>query len=449
MILTKDKYFYKTILDISLPIAFQNLLTFSVNLADTIMLGRLGEISLSSSSIANHLGFFFLVLIFGVGGGANVIASQYYGKKDYDSIHQVISIMYRVCILLSILFLCISLTLPKYFMYLYTDDISVINQGVVYLKIIGFSYIFHGLSSCTITVLRSIKTVKISLLVYSVSLVCNISLNYALIFGNFNFPALGIQGAAIATVVSRIIEFIILCAYIFCFEKKLKLKIDNLFRLNKDMMYKYIKVSTPIIMNEFFWSIGNTLISIIIGRMGRSVVAANSINNVLFQFSSLFIFGLASASSVLIGNTIGKSDYKKVKEYSNTLLLLSVATGILSSIIIFISKDYIVNLYNVSSDTKTIAIDIMKATSLMSFFKSISSIILMGILRGSGDNKFVFKIEMIFLWLTSIPLGYISAFVLEMPVFMIFIFLKFDDIFKSFVGFIRVKNGKFIKDFTK
>lgn len=449
MKLTNDKIFYKNALKISIPIAIQNLITFSVSMADTIMVGSLGEINLSATAIANHLQFILIVMIFGVGGGASVMASQYYGKKDIDSIHKVMSIMYRVCILFTIIFILAAIFVPYQFMNIFTTDKQVIIQGVKYLRIIAISYIFYSITNCTISVLRSVKTVKISLVVYSISLLVNIFFNWILIFGKFGIKPMGIQGAAIATVMSRLTEFIIVFIFITRFEKKICLKLKNLIKIDKVMVKNFTKISMPIILNELFWAIGSSMISIIVGRMGREVVAANSINNVTNQFATLFIFGLSSASSVIIGNTIGEGDYEKVKEYANTICVLSFIMGIISAIIILLLRPIMVNFYNVSDNTKQIAKQIMISTAILSVFKSSSSNIMMGILRGGGDNKFVFVSEMIFMWLISIPFGFLSAFVLKLPIFAVFFIIRSDEILKSIVGLFRVISGKWIVDITR
>jgi len=449
MKLTKDMSFYKSVLNISLPIALQNLITFSVSMADTVMVGRLGEVNLSATAIANHLQFILMILIFGVGGGASVISSQYYGKKDIDSIHKVMAIMYRLCILIGIVFVFIAILIPYQFMNIYTIDKKVILQGVKYLRIISISYIFYAITNCTISVLRSVKTVRISLVVYSISLLVNIFFNWVFIFGKFGINPMGIQGAAIATVMSRLTEFTITLIFIMYFEKKINLKLKELKNLDKEIIRVFKKASTPIILNELFWAIGSTMISIIVGRMGTEVVAGNSINNVTNQFATLFIFGLSSASSVIIGNTIGKGDYEKVKEYANTICILSFIMGILSAIVILILRPIIVNLYNVSDYTKSIAKQIMISTAILSVFKSVSSNIMMGVLRGGGDNKFVFISEMIFMWLVSIPLGFLSAFVLKLPVFIVFLIIKGDEVLKAITGVFRVLRGRWIVDVTK
>ncbi len=449
MTLTRDSSFYKSIFSISLPIATQNLITFAISMVDTIMLGRLGEISLSASAIGNNIFFILAVIIFGVGSASSVMGAQYFGKKDIKSIHKIMAIMYRICLLLAIFFTFISFFFSKQLISIFTDDKLVIVEGASYLRIISLGYILYALTSCTITILRSVKTIKISLLVYSVALVVNIFLNWVLIFGNLGFPALGVAGAAIATVLSRCSEILVILIFMSKFESKIKFKFKHLKLLDKVMFKDFIKVSTPIILNEFFWAIGSSMICIIVARMGTNVVAANSINNVVNQFATLFIHGLSSASSVIIGNTVGEGDKKKVMEYANTICVLSIFMGILAGLTIYFLRPIAVNLYNISDDTKAIACEIMIATSIVSIFRALSANILMGILRGGGDNRFVFWLEMSFLWFIAIPLGFIAAFVLKLPIVLVFLIIRSDEILKSFIGAFRVIRGKWIHDVTR
>ncbi len=449
MLITKDKNFYKTMLSIALPIGIQNLITFAVSMADTIMLGSLGEVQLSASSIGNNLFFIFTVLMFGLGGGASVMASQYYGKKDTKSIHKIISIMYRICIAITIIFVGIAVFMPKQFISIFTTDKAVIEVGIKYLRTVSIGYIFYAITNCTITVLRSVKTVKISMVVYSISLVVNIFFNWVFIFGNLGVTPLGVQGAAIGTVIARITEFIIVLIFMLFFERKIHLKVKHILHIDKIMFKDFVKNCTPVLFNELFWSLGASMISVVVGRMGTDVVAANSINSVANQFVTIFIFGIGSAASVMIGNTIGEGDYDKTKEYSITITILSLIMGIIAGIIVFIIRPYVVEFYNVSDSTKEIAISIMGATSIIVIFQSMAVNTMMGILRGGGDNKFVLINDVIYMWLFSIPLGFISAFVWKLPIIMIFLIIKSDEILKTIASVIRIYSGKWINDITR
>lgn len=446
MILSRDKNFYKTILSIVLPITFQNLISVSVNMADTIMLGTLGEVELTASSIGGQLFFILMVLIMGISSGANVMCAQYFGKEDRENINKVLSLAYILGVILSLIALMIALFFPKVFMMIFTTDIRVIEKGITYLKISSLSYIFFSITIISSSVLRSVKKVKIPALINVVSLIINVTLNYILILGNLGFRPMGIKGAAIATVVARICECILVIIYIKFFENTLNYKVSN--NINKELKKQYIKVTTPIFLNELCWTIGSSIITLIVSRMGTNVVAANSINNVSYQLSLLFVQGLSSASSVIIGNTIGTGDYQKVRSYANTIVILSIFCGLIASSSIIFMRDFILSFYNVTEETKFIAKNIMIATSIVILFKSLSSNLLFGILRGGGDNKFVFKYEMITLYFLAIPLGTIAAFYLKLSVPLIFIFLKSDEIIKGIIGYFRVKKGNWINDVT-
>ena len=446
MILSRNKNFYKTILSIVLPITFQNLISVSVNMADTIMLGTLGEVELTASSIGGQLFFILMVLIMGISSGANVMCAQYFGKEDRENINKVLSLAYILGVILSLIALMIALFFPKVFMMIFTTDIRVIEKGIIYLKISSLSYIFFSITIISSSVLRSIKKVKIPALINVISLIINVTLNYILILGNLGFRPMGIKGAAIATVVARICECILMIIYIKFFENTLNYKVSN--NINKELKKQYIKVTTPIFLNELCWTIGSSIITLIVSRMGTNVVAANSINNVSYQLSLLFVQGLSSASSVIIGNTIGTGDYQKVKSYANTIVILSIFCGLIASSSIIFMRDFILSFYNVTEETKFIAKNIMIATSIVILFKSLSSNLLFGILRGGGDNKFVFKYEMITLYFLAIPLGTIAAFYLKLSVPLIFIFLKSDEIIKGIIGYFRVKKGNWINDVT-
>ena len=449
MRITTDKNLYKTIFAIALPIGIQNLITFTVSMADTLMLGSLGEVQLSASSIGNNLFFILMVLMFGLGGGASVMTSQYYGKKDMNSIHKIISIMYRVCIVITMVFVSIAILIPRQFISVFTTDAAVIEAGIKYLRTVSIGYIFYALTNCTIMVLRSVKTVKISMVVYSISLVVNVFFNWVFIFGNLGTTPMGVQGAAIGTVIARITEFCIVLGFMLFYEKKIQLRLKHIVSVDKFMFSDFVKNCTPVLFNELFWSLGASMISVVVGRMGTEVVAANSINNVANQFVTVFIFGLGSATSVIIGNTIGEGKHEKAKEYATTITILSLFMGVISGLIIFTIRPFVVELYNVSPVTKQIAMEIMGVTSIAVVFQSIAVNTMMGVLRGGGDNKFVLINDVLFMWLVAIPFGFIGAFVWKLPVPAVFLIIKSDEILKVIISIIRIVSGKWVKDITR
>ncbi|MCX0383050.1 MATE family efflux transporter [Clostridium perfringens] len=449
MIITRDKRFYRLLFSIALPIAVQNLITFMVSMVDTLMVGALGEIQLSAVSIANNLFFVLTILMFGLAGGSNIMISQYWGKGNVKTIHKILAIMYRVCLLITGIFIFIALFLPKYFMGIFTTDKAVIDFGASYLRIVCIGYLFYSITNCTIMMLRSVKTVSISIIVYTASLVVNSILNWIFIFGNLGAPELGIRGAAIATVCARITEFSIVLVFMFIYERKIGLKIEHLLKLDKEILKDYVGLCTPVLCNELLWAIGASMISVIVGRMGTEVVAANSINGVAHQFVTVFIFGMSNATAVIIGNTIGEGKKEKAKEYAYSIGIFSVVMGCISGLMILLIKPFVVNFYNVSYSTKLIAMEIMTVTSGIIVFQSLASNFMMGVLRGGGDAKFVLINDLIFMWLVAIPGGFFVAFILELPVALVFLVIKCDEILKSLTSVYRVISGKWINDVTK
>ena len=449
MIITRDKRFYRLLFSIALPIAVQNLITFMVSMVDTLMVGDLGEIQLSAVSIANNLFFVLTILMFGLAGGSNIMISQYWGKGNVKTIHKILAIMYRVCLLITGIFIFIALFLPKYFMGIFTTDKAVIDFGASYLRIVCIGYLFYSITNCTIMMLRSVKTVSISIIVYTASLVVNSILNWIFIFGNLGAPELGIRGAAIATVCARITEFSIVLVFMFIYERKIGLKIEYLLKLDKEILKDYVGLCTPVLCNELLWAIGASMISVIVGRMGTEVVAANSINGVAHQFVTVFIFGMSNATAVIIGNTIGEGKKEKAKEYAYSIGIFSVVMGCISGLMILLIKPFVVNFYNVSYSTKLIAMEIMTVTSGIIVFQSLASNFMMGVLRGGGDAKFVLINDLIFMWLVAIPGGFFVAFVLELPVALVFLVIKCDEILKSLTSVYRVISGKWVNDVTK
>ena len=449
MIITRDKRFYRLLFSIALPIAVQNLITFMVSMVDTLMVGALGEIQLSAVSIANNLFFVLTILMFGLAGGSNIMISQYWGKGNVKTIHKILAIMYRVCLLITGIFIFIALFLPKYFMGIFTTDKAVIDFGASYLRIVCIGYLFYSITNCTIMMLRSVKTVSISIIVYTASLVVNSILNWIFIFGNLGAPELGIRGAAIATVCARITEFSIVLVFMFIYERKIGLKLEHLLKLDKEILKDYVGLCTPVLCNELLWAIGASMISVIVGRMGTEVVAANSINGVAHQFVTVFIFGMSNATAVIIGNTIGEGKKEKAKEYAYSIGIFSVVMGCISGLMILLIKPFVVNFYNVSYSTKLIAMEIMTVTSGIIVFQSLASNFMMGVLRGGGDAKFVLINDLIFMWLVAIPGGFFVAFFLELPVALVFLVIKCDEILKSLTSVYRVISGKWVNDVTK
>ena len=445
---TNDRSFYRTLIAIAVPIALQNLITVAVSMMDTLMIGQLGETQLSATSIANQLWFMLMIVCFGVAGGANVLISQYWGKRDVAVIKRVEAITFKVGFGASLFFMVIALFFPEQFMGVFTTEPAVIEYGAQYLRILGYSYPFYAMASVTIMMLRSVGTVNVSLVVYLTSLVVNTSLNYLLIFGKFGAPRLEIWGGALATLTARLFEFAIAIGYILFKEKKIKFKLRDLLPNNRMLYRKYIAISIPVIGNELMWGIGASMVAVVIGRMGTSFVAANSIYTVLNQLVSVMIFGVGNAALTIVGNTIGSGDYELAKERSRTFLSLSVLIGIFSATVTLLLGPVVVSFYNLSAETISIASDITKMGALIVFFQSLAIIEMVGVLRAGGDARFVLVCEMTFLWFVAVPLGFYTGLWLGWPAAAVFLVLKSDELLKTVVATVRLLRFRWLRDIT-
>ncbi|MCI8622178.1 MAG: MATE family efflux transporter [Provencibacterium sp.] len=445
----RDRHFYNQLMRIAIPIALQNLITVMVSMMDTLMIGQLGEVQLSATSIANQLWFLLMIICFGISGGANVLIAQYWGKGDVQVIRRVQAMTYKIALGVSLIFLFISLAFPEAFLSVFTTDAEVIAYGAQYLRIIGFSYPLYALANVTIMMLRSVGTVNISVVMYLVSLVVNTVLNYALIFGHFGAPALGIQGGAAATAIARLFEFGIATGFLLWKEDKLHFRLKDLLPSNRELYKKYISLSIPVIGNELTWGLGASLVGVVIGRMGTNFVAANSIFSVLNQFVSVLIFGIGNAALTLVGNTIGAGEYEKAKQRSVTLYALALIIGIFSGALTLALGPLLRSFYhNLSAETVEIYNSLVLVGALVIVFIALANVGMVGILRAGGDAKFVFFADVAFLWLIAVPLGFITGLWLHWPAPVVYLFLKSDEFLKVICSTVRILRFRWLRDVT-
>lgn len=445
----KDKHFYVSLFSIALPIAAQNMITFTVGMADTVMLGMLGEVALSAASLAGQFFFILMIAGFGVASASTVFASQYWGKGDAASIKKIITIMLRIVLALSLMFTLTAYFFPERVMRVFTPDAAVIAAGAEYLKVVCLGYIMFSVANTLLIILRAVHTVRISILVYSVSLVVNVFFNWVLIFGKLGFPEMGVRGAALATVFARIAEFVVVMIYYAFFEKKIQYKLADLFGSVKGYIGAFLKTGSPVVLNELVWSLGASVLAIIIGNISTDFVAANSIANVVWQFVSVFIMGLGNATAVVIGNAVGSGEHPKyVKQKANTITFIALAFGLLSCGIMLLVRPFAIEFYQVSQSTKDLAYQLLNSYAIIVIFQALTMQYIVGILRGGGDTKFAMLADTFFLWCVSVPLGYLVGIKLGWAPPAVYLVLKSDEIMKALVCTWRIQCTHWIKDVT-
>lgn len=445
----KDPQLYTMIVKIALPIALQNLLVFLTQMLDTIMLGELGDVPLTASSLANQVFFVYSLFTFGIAGGSAVLTAQYWGKQEMQPIKIVMATVLRLVAVVGVLLSVLVLAFPSQIMSIFSPDQAVIAAGVDYLRIIGFMYFFFGVSNTLISLLRSIEMVKVAVIANATSLVVNGGLNYILIFGKFGAPRMEVQGAALATVIAKIAELLIVLIYVFAVDKQLNLKIADLFRRDPILSADLRKYCTPVVLNELAWSLGIAMQSLLFGRMSTIAVSANTIIGVVQQLATLVIFGIANAAAVIIGKTIGEGNLALAKQRGRKLKVLAIIMGLFAAVMILLSRNAMVDFYNVSEETKVLAKQMLNITALIVFFISNSSVCIVGILRGGGDTKFSLAIELIALWCFAVPLGFLAGMVLKLPVLVVYLLFKSDEIVKTVICWVRVAGDKWIRNVTR
>jgi putative MATE family efflux protein len=442
---TADKDFYSKTLKLAIPITLQCFITMGVSMMDNIMVGSLGEDSLSAVSLANQYINIFLFACMGLGQGASILATRFWGMKDMDALRKTISIAIRYCMMIVVLFTLSTVFAPKLIMRMYISDVNVIAEGVRYFGFAAFCYVFWGLTLIGSNVLRSVGEVKIPLIISILVFSIHIGLNYIFIFGKLGFPVMGVTGAALGTLIARIIEFAGTFGYLCLIDKKIQYRLSHIFLRSKSINSEFVKIALPVMISDTLQGFGNSAIAMITGRVGSQFVSAFSITTVVQQMSSVFTQGVAQSSSIVIGHTLGRGETKKAREEADEFLGLGIIVGAIAAVIILVISGPIISCYNIAETTKIMAQELMESIAFIIFFRSVNSILTKGVLRGGGDTKFLMVADIIFLWIASVPLGYLVGVVFHAPAFWTYCALKIDEILKCVLCFYRLKNGKWIK----
>ena len=446
--------FYKGVFSLALPIALQSLIGIGVNMLDTIMVGRLGEAALSATSLANSFISIYHIFCMGLGMGASVLVSRYWGMKKAASGHeekashalkQTVCLMLRITLGLAAIFALLTFFMPDTLMKMYTSEKEIIKLGDIYFRWSVVTYFFLGTSLVSTIVLRSVGQVKLPLYVSIGAFFVNLGANYTFIFGKFGAPRMEVAGAALGTLIARLFEAAMILGYLFYKDKNIRFRFKDLFMKTGTLIGEYIKISIPVLISDAILAIGNNSVAMVIGHLGAAFVAANAITSVTQQLSTVVIQGVSQAGAIVTGQTLGIGDKNKTMQQGWMFFGLGLALGIISAIFIMCASHPIISSYKVAKETENIAEQLMLAISLIIIFQATNSIMTKGVLRGGGDTKILMLADNLFLWVLAIPLGILAGFVFHWPAFWIYVGLKSDQIVKTFWCLIRLKSEKWIK----
>lgn len=442
----KDKEFFLTIISLVIPITLQNLISSSLNMVDNLMIGKLGENAIAAVGLVNQYFFIFMLCLSGINAGAGIFMSQFWGRKDNLNICRMLGLDLVLSILASLIFSFTAFVFPEAIMKIFTKDIVVINLGVKYIKIIGITFIFTGISQAYSTALRCIGVAKPPMFASLVGVIINAFLNWILIFGHLGFKAMGVGGAAIATSIARFVEMMFVIIYTYGFNKVVSAKLKEMLSFNYDFVKIYFKTSLSVIINELVWAIGLTVYSIIYAKIGISAVASMQIATTINNMFMVLCIGLATAASIVIGNKIGAKEEDLAIEYATKLGILAPLIGLITGIALWISSPFIVKAFNISEETLKLTITVLRIMAVFSPLRFFNVLMIVGIFRGGGDTTYSMLVQLGTVWCFAIPAGFIAVLYFKLPLDKVFFIICLEEVIK--VGFEakRLHSRKWIRN---
>lgn len=443
------KDFYKTIFVLVLPMALQNLINVGVTAADVIMLGKVGEDVLSGASLAGQIQYIMALILFGLASGITVLTAQYWGKGDRQTIEKILAMGIKTAVGVSALFTVAALWIPELLLQIFTREPEVIRQGVQYIRIVAVSYILIGITQTYLFVMRSIERVIVATVVYLFSLVSNIIWNALLIYGLGGFPAMGIKGAAIATLISRILEVVLVFGYARLINKDVKFRFKYFWKTDRLLLKDFLVFAMPVVLNETMWGLGTSANTAILGHMGSAAVAANSVAQVARQLATVVSFGLASATAIYLGKTIGEQKFKEAKAYAGKFLQLSLIMGVAGGGIILAASQLATSLLTLSPTAKSYLHLMFIVMAYFVIGQAFNGTMVVGVFRSGGDTRFGLILDVVTMWGCSILLGFLAAFVFKFSVPVVYVLLMSDELVKIPLTTIRYRSFKWLKDVTR
>lgn len=435
----------KEIVRLAFPIALQQFMTALVGACDAIMLGKLSQDAMSAVSLATQVTFVFNLFMFAFMAGENMFVAQYYGKGDYTGISQVFSLVTKICGCIAVVFLAGTLFFPEQLMRILTNEETLIVLGSEYLRVIGISYVFSGIAQTFLAIMKNCGAVNMSTLINGVMVILNIALNAVFIFGLSGFPKIGIKGAALATVLATVVQFLWSVGYVLCRIRAVKFSLRS---CEKKLFGRFWQKAVPLLINNLAWGIGFSMYSVIMGHLGTDAVAANGIANISKNLVVCFCLGLGNAGSIIVGNRLGADRLQEAKEVGETLTKTAIIAGIVSGLVLIALSPFITKMVDLTPTARGYLQKMLLISSYYIAGKSVNCMTIGGIFAAGGDSKFGMLCDSVTLWCIIVPLGCICAFILKLPVMIVYFVLNLDEIIKLPVVYKHYKKYKWIKNLT-
>lgn len=444
------KQFLLYAIQLAFPIMIQNLISTLVNSADTIMLGYVSQTAMAASSLANQYTFVLFCFYYGLSAGTSVLCAQYWGKGDKQTVERILGLASRVVILISLIFFSISFFFPGAVMRLFTSSPETIHEGIRYLRVLSFSFIFMGFAQIFVSALRSVGKVVFPSVIYVVSLLVNVLLNAAFIFGLFGLPKLGVIGVALGTVSARVVEAV-MCIVYSAVSRDVKIKLENLFRPSGVLFKDFIKISAPAVINDLVWGLAASTFTAILGHIGDDMVAANAVAVMVVNMGAIVCRGFANATTIIVSQTLGENRMEDAKVYAGRMLRLTFVVSLLGCGVILAIRPLMLWFY--SDKLTPTALSYLGILMIMTTWRlvgeAVNTCLICGCFRGGGDSKFGMILDIIFMWGVAVPLMAVAAYVLKLPPIWVYFVMTLDELEKMPFIFIHYFKHKWMKNITR
>lgn len=439
-----DKVYYRTLLRLAIPIIFQYMISASMNIIDVAMIGQLGETSVAGVGIANQAFFIMTLVMFGISTGSAIFTAQYWGQDDTAGIKRVLALCLVMALAAAALFTAMGLLIPGLFLSVFTRDQAVVQIGSRYLNIVSLSFVVTAITYAYSAVLRSTQQVKIPMVVSSSAILLKTILAYLLIFGHLGFPQLGIEGAAISTVIARYLECGFLLILTYRRRTPAAITPSDLRGYDRAFLRRFFRTVLPVTFNELAWALGVTVYTIVYARISTEAIAAVNIVFSIENLAFVAFLAISDATGIMIGNQIGAGKEEIAFDYSRRSLILGVIGALLIGLAIFLNIDRIIQIYNISETALRYTANILMVSASVVWLRASNLLIIVGILRAGGDTRFGMGLDLISLWAIGVPLSIIGGLVLHLPVHWVYLLVNTEELVKFIIGIQRVKSRRWI-----
>lgn len=444
----RDTGFLRKTVMIALPVAMQGMLNTVVNLVDNLMIGSLGSTAIASVGLANKVFFVFTLLVFGVNSGSGILAAQYWGSKDIKNIRRVLGVALTLAVTAAVIFMIPACLKPEMMMRIFTTSQASIQMGAAYLAVAAFSYPCTALTNTYVAMLRAVNRVKEPVVISCITILVNICFNYILIFGKFGAPAMGVVGAALATLIARVVEVVSIMGVVYLGKTPIACHIKELFGWSREFLLKFFVTALPVIINEFIWGLGTTVYSMAYGRMGDDAVAAITIATTIQDIVVVLFQGLSAATAVILGNEMGAGKLKRAEVYARNFFILQFLVTVSTALFCVGMRWNFISLYQpgISNDVAMSVSRCILVFALFMPFKMFNYVNVVGVLRSGGDTAMCLFIDTSGVWFIGIPLAFIGGLILKQPIHIVYGMVMLEEVYKAIIGYVRYRQKKWLRN---